>query len=157
MNSPELLTRAADAEVIAGGTITLLGEAPIAGGELAVNRALLPEGYAGVPPHLHERTTECFFVLGGRLEALAGERIVVLEEGDFLLVPAGTVHALAPAHGTHADFLSIATPTTERFAYYRLLDAVQRGDAQPQELGATGPRFDNRFVESAAWAGRPAA
>jgi uncharacterized cupin superfamily protein len=153
MKAPELpiLTLAAEAEVIAGGSITLLAETATAGGAMAVNRSLLPAGSAGVPPHYHERTTELFFVLGGGLTALAGERVVTLEAGDLLLAPAGIVHALAPAAGKEADLLVVATPVTERFDYYRLLDRVQAGAAQPHEILDTQERYDNHFVASAAW------
>jgi mannose-6-phosphate isomerase-like protein (cupin superfamily) len=153
MTTPGLpiLTRADEAEVIAGGSITLLAEAMTDGGALAVNRSLLPEGSAGVPPHYHERTTELFFVLDGGMQALAGEKVLTLGPGDLLIAPAGVVHALAPAAGTDADLLVIATPVTERFDYYRLLDRVQAGAAQPQEIVDTRERYDNHFVASAAW------
>jgi mannose-6-phosphate isomerase-like protein (cupin superfamily) len=153
MKTPDsaIIVRAADAEVIAGGSITLLAEAATAGGAIAVNRSLLPAAYSGVPPHYHERSTELFFVLDGGMRVLAGEQMLTLGPGDVLVVPAGVVHALAPADGTHADFLAIATPVTERFDYYRLIDRVQVGAAQPQEILDTQERYDNRFVASAAW------
>jgi uncharacterized cupin superfamily protein len=142
-----VVARAADSEVLAGGSIALLAE--IAG--TAVNRSLLPEGSAGVPPHYHERTTELFFVIDCGLLALAGERVVTLGAGDTLAVPAGVVHALAPAPGASADFLVVATPVSGRFDYYRLLDRVQAGTAQPAEILATQERYDNHFVDSDAW------
>jgi len=154
MTTPDttpFVIRADEAEVIAGGSITLLSETGSAGGAIAVNRSFLPEGYSGVPPHFHERTTEMFFLLDGGLRALVGEQVLTLGPGDVLVVPAGVVHALAPAGGTHADFLAIATPVTDRFDYYRLIDRVQAGAAKPQEILDTQERYDNRFVESAAW------
>jgi uncharacterized cupin superfamily protein len=154
MQSTELtamLTRATQAEVLAGGSITLLAEMATAGGELAVNRSLLPEGSAGVPPHYHDRTTELFFVLGGGLQALAGDRVDTLGAGDLLVAPAGVVHALAPAAGAEADLLVVATPTIDRFDYYRLLDRVAAGEAEPREILETQARYDNHFVASAAW------
>jgi mannose-6-phosphate isomerase-like protein (cupin superfamily) len=146
LDSP-VLTRAADAEVLAGGSITLLAEIA----KSAVNRSLLPADSAGVPPHYHEHTTELFFVLDGGLEALAGERVVTLGPGDLLAVPARVVHALAPAPGERADFLVVATPVTDRFEYYRLLDRVQAGTAKPAEILETQARYDNHFVDSDAW------
>jgi uncharacterized cupin superfamily protein len=151
LDTSPLLVRAADAEVLAAGSITLLAEIATSAGALAVNRSLLPAGSAGVPPHYHERTTELFLVLAGGLRALAGERVVTLGEGDLLAAPAREVHALAPAPGQHAEFLVVAAPVTERFDYYRLLDRVQAGAAQPAEIAATQERYDNHFVDSAAW------
>jgi hypothetical protein len=77
--------------------------------------------------------------------------VVTLGPGDLLAVPAGVVHALAPAPGTGADLLVVATPVADRFDYYRLLDRVHAGAAEPGEIRATEDRFDNHFVDSAAW------
>jgi uncharacterized cupin superfamily protein len=155
MTTPEFaVARAADGEQLAGGSITLLAELATAGGALAVNRSLLPAGSSGVPPHYHQRTTELFFVLDGGLQALAGDEVMTLGRGDLLVAPAGVVHALAPADGTSADFLVVATPVTDRFDYYRLLDRVQAGAAAPDEIRATQERYDNHFVKSEAWEAR---
>jgi hypothetical protein len=85
------------------------------------------------------------------MQALAGEQVLTLGPGDLLVAPAGVVHALAPAAGTDADLLVVATPVTDRVEYYRLLDRVQAGAAQPQEIFDTQERYDNHFVASAAW------
>jgi uncharacterized cupin superfamily protein len=93
-----------------------------------------------------------FFVLGGRLRALAGDRVVTLDEGDFLLVPKRMPHAFATPDEVGADLLIVFTPAiAERFEYFRLGERILRGQASPQEIFTSQDRFDNHFLESAAW------
>jgi len=141
------VVRAADAERLAGGSIELLAQTD----NVASNRAVLRAGSAGVPPHFHAQSSEVFLVLSGSLEALVGEEVVTLIEGDVLIVEPSTVHALAPAADRDAAIFVVTTPAADRFDYYRLLDRVQRGDAGPEELTAAQDRFDSYFVDSPAW------
>lgn len=148
------LVRAAEAETLTGdpgGVITLLADASATGGVLNSHRSTFRDGYDGAPPHYHERSAELFFVLAGALEVLLGEEIVVLGEGDFLVVPPGVPHAFAAAHGSDADVLFVFSPGVERFEYYRLLDRVHRGDGSWQEISETQDEFDNHYVQSAVW------
>jgi cupin superfamily acireductone dioxygenase involved in methionine salvage len=82
------------------------------------------------------------------------DEIITLEQGDLLVVPPRTKHAFAPAPGAEADVLCTFTPGMGRFEYYRLLDRVQRGQADPKEIAASSERFDNHYGESALWAAR---
>jgi uncharacterized cupin superfamily protein len=110
---------------------------------------VLQAGADGAPPHFHRESAEMFFVLGGALRVLAGDRVVTLEEGDFLLVPRGTTHAFSAEDGVPADVLVVYTPAIpERFAYFRLGERVLRGQASPREILETQERFDNHFVRS---------
>lgn len=152
-----ILVAAAGAEVLADGPtslITLLADADATEGALTVNRSLLREGSPGAPPHFHTRATETFFVIDGTLRVLAGEKIVTLNRGDLLVIPPHLPHAFAPAPGAAADILVTFTPGLLRFDYYRLLERVYRGEADPQEIGASSERFDNHYFDSPAWRDR---
>lgn len=152
-----ILVAAAGAEVLADGPtslITLLADADATEGALTVNRSLLREGSPGAPPHFHTRATETFFVIDGTLRVLAGEKIVTLNRGDLLVIPPHLPHAFAPAPGAAADILVTFTPGLQRFDYYRLLERVYRGEADPREIGASSERFDNHYFDSPAWRDR---
>ena len=110
-------------------------------------------GSAGAPPHRHRRSAELFYVLDGALDVLLEDRIVTLERGDLLVVPAGTTHAFAPPADRDADVLFVFTPGTARSDYYRLLDRAHRGEAEWAEIAESSERFDNHYVESAALGG----
>lgn len=148
------LVRANDAEVLGSdpsSVITLLADPDTTGGALTSNRSLLRAGSAGAPPHLHHRSAELFFVLGGALQALTGDEVHTLGEGDFLLVPPNVPHAFGPTADSDADILVVFTPGTARFDYYRLLDRLHRGDASTQEILDSQERFDNHYVDSPVW------
>jgi mannose-6-phosphate isomerase-like protein (cupin superfamily) len=161
---PHLLARASEAETLTGdpgGVITLLADASSTGGALNAHRSTFRDGYDGAPPHYHERSSELFFVVGGSLQVLLDDEVVVLNQGDFLVVPPGVPHAFAAAGGADADVLFVFSPGIERFEYYRLLDRVHRGDGTWQEVAETQDRFDNHYVDSPVWtaarnAGQPA-
>lgn len=66
-------------------------------------------------------------------------------------MPPGLPHAFAAEPDAGADVLIVITPGVERFDYFRLLDRVSKGTADPRELLDSQERFDNFFVESATW------
>ena len=148
-----VVVRRQDAELLGAGsdTIALLADASATGGLLGVGRTTLGRGKDGATPHYHRGSAEMFFVLDGRLQVLAGEEVVTAEAGDTLVVPPHTVHAFAAAPGSAADVLIVITPGVERFAYFRLLDRVRRGVADPRDLLAVQERFDTHFVGSDPW------
>ena len=156
---PPVLVTASDAETLADGPtslITLLADADATHGALTVNRSLLHKGSPGAPPHFHTRTTETFFIIGGTLQVLTGEAILTLYQGDLLVIPPLLPHAFAPAPGKEADILVTFTPGIMRFDYYRLLERVYKGEADPQEIAAKSEQFDNSYVDSPIWRAREA-
>jgi quercetin dioxygenase-like cupin family protein len=148
------LVRASQAEVIGTQTsrIVLLADFATTGGAVSANRTMLSRGTDGPPPHYHRDSAEIFFVLRGSLLALAGDRVQTLQAGDFLSVPRSMPHAFASPPDAEADVLIVFAPAAnERFEYFRLVDRVIRGQADPQEILDTQERFDNHFVDSPAW------
>jgi quercetin dioxygenase-like cupin family protein len=149
-----VLVRASDAEVLAsrpGTFTTLLAESGGTGGALTVNRATFRQGVEGTPAHYHTKMSETLFVISGALQVLAADEVLVLEEGDMFIAPPLMWHAWAPAPGSDADALVVFTPGLDRFDYYRLLDRVNRSEADPAEIQASQERFDNHYVDSPAW------
>lgn len=152
--APALLVRSAEAETLADGPtslITLLADAHETGGALTANRATLQAGSPGTPAHFHTRAHELLYVLGGSLQALAGEKVHTLGAGDFLLVPPHLPHGFAPAPGQEAEVLVLFTPGMQRFDYYRLLERVTKGEATVQEIHDSSEQYDNHYVDSPVW------
>ncbi|HEY4456881.1 MAG TPA: cupin domain-containing protein [Pseudonocardiaceae bacterium] len=154
-----MLTRADEAELLgaAPNQTWLLAEADDTDGTMNAVRTTLGRGVDGPPPHYHRASSELFFLLDGALDVLVGEEIVTVRTGDFLLVPPNTTHAWGTRAHAGADILIIKAPGTNRFDYFRLVDRVRKGEAAPQEILATQEKFDNHFVDSAAWRARPSA
>jgi quercetin dioxygenase-like cupin family protein len=152
--SAPVIARAVTAEKLAHAqrsVMTLLADSSQTGGALSVTRSTFPDGGDGAPSHFHTTTSESLFVIEGRLQVLAGDEVVVLEAGDFVSIPPGLPHAFGAARGFDADVLAIFTPAADRFDYYRLLERVGSGEADPAEIPASGERYDNHYVASEAW------
>jgi quercetin dioxygenase-like cupin family protein len=146
-----LLVRHDDAEQLETIGVTLYADHNMTGGALSGNRTYLPAGTDGPPPHFHTTSAELFYMLGGTLRVLAGDEILVINEGDFLVVPPYMPHAWAAPSDTAANLLVIFTPGIERFEYFRLADRILRGEGDPTEILDTQERFDNHFVDSPLW------
>jgi len=137
---------------VGGSTIRLLADCAGTDGAISANRTLLRPGADGPPPHYHAGSAEIFFVLNGALQALAGDRVHILDAGDFLVVPRNMPHAFAAPAGTQADVLIVFAPgARDRFEYFRLGERVLSGQASPQEILDSQERFDNHFMASPAW------
>lgn len=79
------------------------------GGEFALVEAEIPPR-SGPPPHVHSREDECFYVLEGEIEYLAGEKTVRAGAGSVIYVPKGIVHTYKNVGETTARFLVTITP-----------------------------------------------
>ncbi|HEU5127326.1 MAG TPA: cupin domain-containing protein [Glycomyces sp.] len=149
-----VLTRAASAERLdhaQRSVMTLLADSAQTAGALSVTRSVFPDGGDGAPPHFHGEASESLFVIGGALQVLAGEEVLVLGAGDFISLPPGLPHAFGAAPGADADVLAVFAPAADRFDYYRLLARVAAGEADPAAIPASGERFDNHYIDSPAW------
>jgi len=95
--------------MIAGDQLyTILGNQTHSNGAFI---AILTEGPIGpaIPRHQHERVTELFHCLKGRMEMYAGDGYVTLDAGDFLHIPPRTPHSFQlKKHDTR--FLGFITP-----------------------------------------------
>ncbi|WP_425472888.1 cupin domain-containing protein [Streptomyces botrytidirepellens] len=81
--------RETEAETLSGAanTTRLLADSSTTSGALSSQRVTLRQGADGAVPHHHNNSAELFFVLSGRLQALAGDEVITADEGDFLVVP----------------------------------------------------------------------
>ncbi|TCM51745.1 cupin domain-containing protein [Kribbella sp. VKM Ac-2568] len=153
-NTNPVLVRSTEAEVLAASGVTLLADTPATNGHLTSHRSIFKPGKEGAPPHLHRDASELFYILTGSLRVLTGDDLVILNEGDFLVVPPKTAHAFEAAGTSDAEVLFVLTHAKPRFDYYRLLEGVYRGETDPAELAATSDLYDNHYVESPVWIGR---
>ena len=88
---------------VVGEAISVLASAEQTGsGEIFFQQG--PEG-AGPPPHTHP-WDEAYYVLDGQIDVTAGPKAVTLSKGEFIYIPAMTLHCFRMKTAT-ASFLSI--------------------------------------------------
>ncbi|CCH29727.1 cupin domain-containing protein [Actinosynnema sp. NPDC047251] len=142
------------AEVVrlAGGSrFELLADGPDTGGVVGANRLVLDVGADGAKPHFHARSSEVFYVLGGVLEVLVGDRRTTVAEGGLLVVPPTTPHAFGAAAGSPADVLVVMTPGVRRFGYFRHLGRIAAGTDTFENLVPRQEEYDVHFVDLPDW------
>ncbi|MFJ9950034.1 cupin domain-containing protein [Kitasatospora sp. NPDC091207] len=156
--APAVVVRAADAErvALAGGSAFHLladgdGSATPPGGAFGANRLVLAEGADGARPHYHARSAELFYVLGGAVEFLLGDRSTAVTAGDLVVVPPGLPHAFGAAAGRTADLLVVMAPAVERFGYFRHLGRVAAGLDTFDRLLPEQDRYDVHFTDAGSW------
>ncbi|MGP8008930.1 MAG: cupin domain-containing protein [Acidimicrobiales bacterium] len=65
------------------------------------------------PPHIHDASDEAFCVLAGTLEVLVGAERRILHQGDYVEIPAGTVHTFATVGDESVTVLAVMTEEIE--------------------------------------------
>lgn len=73
------------------------------------------EPYPGdqAPRHVHHGSDEAFCVVDGVLDVQLGDERRRLARGEFLVVPAGTVHTFATVDDAPATVLAVMTPEVD--------------------------------------------
>jgi quercetin dioxygenase-like cupin family protein len=110
----------------------------------------IPPRFPGAPPHLHEHTTESFYVLEGNIDVLHDGKWRETRRGDFFLIPPRMVHGYRNSTDKPARFLVMA-PGHDRY-YFALVDWMYREPIWPptdrEALVAFGRRHDTIYVGS---------
>jgi quercetin dioxygenase-like cupin family protein len=86
-------------------------------GALAVVERVVEEGAEGPPLHVHDRTSDAFYVLEGTFAVQVGEKRCELGPGDLVLAAPGTVHGRTTAVGGPARLLNLLAPGGLEAAY----------------------------------------
>jgi quercetin dioxygenase-like cupin family protein len=101
-----------------------------------------PEG-AGPPPHTHP-WDEAYFVMEGQVDVVTGDQTRTLAAGDFVHIPAGTVHSFRLKTKT-VKFLSInSRPGAARF--FAEADRETGGAKDVPKLIAVAARHEVQFA-----------
>jgi quercetin dioxygenase-like cupin family protein len=93
-----------------GARLRVIAGTADTGGRYDFVEGWFPAG-AQVPPHLHRRYSEQIYVLDGEFTVWVGGRKAVLHSGEDLIIPAGTVHALAVTGVGPGRALVVASPS----------------------------------------------
>jgi mannose-6-phosphate isomerase-like protein (cupin superfamily) len=109
----------------------------------------LQEGFAGPPPHVHERLHDMFYVLEGTLTMRLGDDSCAVAAGTFVCVPPGVTHTFSNPGPGAVRFLNFNTPAGWE-SYMRDLGAAaaEGRELSASEIGAIAARYDFRPVQS---------
>jgi mannose-6-phosphate isomerase-like protein (cupin superfamily) len=139
--------RPGEGELIAGpSSVTIKATAEDTGGSFYLGEALIQPGFAGPPPHVHERLHDMFYVLEGTLTMRLGDETLELGPGSFACVPPRTVHTFSNRSEQPVRFLNFNTPAGWENYMRDLAAALAGGSPTPEEIGEIASRYDFRHV-----------
>ena len=139
--------RPGEGELIAGpSSVTIKATAEDTGGSFYLGEVLIQPGFAGPPPHVHERLHDMFYVLEGTLTLRLGDETLALARGSFACVPPGTVHTFSNRSEQPVRFLNFNTPAGWENYMRDLAEALAAGNPTPEEIGKIASRYDFRLV-----------
>lgn len=124
-------------------SITIKAGGEHTGGTMFVAENTIAAGFAGPPPHTHERVHDMFYVLEGVLAVRVGVETVQAGPGSFVCVPPGVVHTFSNPGDTPVRFLNFNTPSGWE-SYMRDLARELPRDRPPtpEEIGRIASRYD---------------
>ncbi|MHA6763783.1 cupin domain-containing protein [Streptacidiphilus sp. PAMC 29251] len=116
------------------------------GGAFSLTEAESPKG-AGVPPHAHDGSVECFYVQDGAYRLTVSGTSHELGPGGFLLVPRGASHQFEVLEGQAAALVLFAPAGFEEV--FRQMPEVFGTPGEPGPLwGEVNARADTRLLHS---------
>jgi quercetin dioxygenase-like cupin family protein len=108
----------------------------------------IPPG-CGAPPHRHAVDSESFYVLDGEIRFTDASGTRVARRGEFVLLPAGGVHAFENASDAPARAFVISTPGVEAERFFAALDARGAELSGPAEVTEIAARHGITLVPPA--------
>jgi uncharacterized cupin superfamily protein len=136
-----------EGEVIGGASsVTIKATGEDTGGSLYVGEGVLEPGFAGPPPHVHERLHDMFYVLEGTLTLRVDDETFELGPGSFACVPPGTVHTFSNNSKQAVRLLNFNTPAGWEDYMRDLASALATGAPSSEVIGEIASRYDFRIV-----------
>jgi mannose-6-phosphate isomerase-like protein (cupin superfamily) len=115
-------------------------------GSFFLAESLIPPGFAGPPPHQHEKLHDMFYVLEGTLTLRLGDETVTAGPGTFACVPPGVVHTFSNPGDEPVRFLNFNTPAGWERYMRDLAEAARSGPLTTEAIGRVAARYDFRAV-----------
>jgi mannose-6-phosphate isomerase-like protein (cupin superfamily) len=144
---PAVVRRPGEGELIAGSSsVTIKATGEDTGGSFYLGEGVIQPGFAGPPPHIHERLYDMFYVLEGTLTMQLGGESLDLGCGSFVCVPPGTVHTFSNRSDQPARFLNFNTPAGWENYMRDLASTLAAGNPTPEEIGQIASRYDFRVA-----------
>jgi mannose-6-phosphate isomerase-like protein (cupin superfamily) len=111
-----------------------------------LGEVVVEPGFAGPPPHVHERVHDMFYVLDGTLRMRLGDETTELPAGSFVCVPPGVVHTFSNPGETTVRVLNFNTPAGWENYMRDLATVLSKGSPSPEEIDRIASRYDFEAV-----------
>jgi mannose-6-phosphate isomerase-like protein (cupin superfamily) len=130
----------------AGSTIVIKATGADTGESFFLAETMIAPGFAGPPPHRHDRLHDMFYVLEGTLTMRLGDQAHTIEAGDFVCVPPGVTHTFSNPGTTPVRFLNFNTPAGWEHYMRELGQAAADQPLTSDTIGRIASRHDFHVV-----------
>jgi mannose-6-phosphate isomerase-like protein (cupin superfamily) len=127
-------------------SVTIKARGEDTDGSFYLGEVSIQPGFAGPPPHVHERLHDMFYVLEGILTMRLGDDTLERGPRSFACVPPETVHTFSNRSEQPVRFLNFNTPAGWDNYMRDLAAAFAGGSPTPEEIGQIASRYDFRVV-----------
>ena len=140
---------------VPGHSFRILADAASTNGRYSFTEATSPVG-AAVPPHAHDTSVECFYVLDGLYRLTVSGAVHEAAPGDFVLVPRGAPHGFEVIGSAEGRAAVIFAPAGFEDVFRRMPEIF----GTPGEPGPLWQRanaeYDTRLLDAISDGGPPA-
>lgn len=149
MTTTPTVLQAGDGErhdIGAGSTVVIKAAGADTRESFFLSETTIAPGFAGPPPHRHERLHDMFYVLEGSLAIRLGDDTHMVDAGGFVCVPPGVTHSFSNPGATPVRFLNFNTPAGWEHYMRELGQAAKDGPLTSDAIGRIASRHDFHVV-----------
>lgn len=126
----------------AGSSVVIKAAGADTDGSFFLSETEVAPGFAGPPPHRHERLHDMFYVLQGTLTVRVGSEQHQVGKGSFVCVPPGVTHTFSNPGSAPVRFLNFNTPAGWEHYMRELGEAAKGGPLSTEAIGRVASRHD---------------
>jgi len=130
---------------VMGTMVEVKVDAEQSAGALNLFEIVAPPG-SFVPPHLHRREDETFYVLEGQVEAEAEGKVELISAGGSLFLPRNGVHSWKTAGSTTCRFLVISNPSGMDRYFPEIATQAGMSPPTPEQLVTISLKYGIEFL-----------
>jgi quercetin dioxygenase-like cupin family protein len=127
-------------------SVTIKATGKDTAGSFYLGEVVIEAGFAGPPPHVHERLHDMVYVLEGTLTMQISEETVNLGPGSFVCIPPGLVHTFSNRSAEAVRLLNFNTPAGWENYMRDLAETLAVGTPTPEEIAQIASRYDFRLA-----------
>jgi mannose-6-phosphate isomerase-like protein (cupin superfamily) len=127
-------------------SVTIKATGEDTAGSFYLGEVVIEAGFAGPPPHVHERLHDMAYVLEGTLTMHFPDGTVSLGPGSFVCIPPGVVHTFSNPNAEPVRLLNFGTPAGWENYMRELAATLAAGTPAPDEIVRIASRHDFRLA-----------
>lgn len=111
----------------------------------AIEQTVIPGG--GIPPHVHQREDECFFITEGKVDFIVDGKTTTASKGDIAFLPKNIPHGYSNPYKEPAMFVVTFYPAGFETFFKKVDELNTKGQGTPENIiNLCAKEYDIHFV-----------